>query len=305
MTSLPGPTEPGPPPVDGSGVRPSGTVTFLFTDIEGSTVLWQEHPEAMQDAVQRHDKILRGVINGRRGYIFSTGGDGVGAAFASAKAAIAAAVDCQLAFTAERWPDPVTVRVRMGLHTGERSERDGDFFGSTLNRAARIMAGRSRWADPASAVVAHLAGPDSVVTDLGRHRLSGIGPEELFQITAPGPVANFPPLRTEPNRRSNLPTTTESFVGRQRELDEISAAVTAHRLVTIFGVGGMGKTRSAIEAANRIGGFPDGTWLVELAPARADAEVDDIVASSLGDCDPPRASPSPARSPTGAAGSTR
>ena len=280
--ALPLPVETSLPSEEVFSPRPSGTVTFLFTDIEGSTRLWRDHPDEMQEALGRHHEILQTVIARWEGYIFSTAGDGFGAAFGSAKGAVAAAMETQAALAFEPWPVPATVRVRMGLHTGEAQERDGNYFGPTLNRAARIMAAGHGGQILASAVVAHLAGDDALVTDLGWHRLRDIGSEQLLQITPPGLDARFPPPRAEPQRRSNLPTPADTFIGRQRELDQLFGAVAAHRLVTILGVGGMGKTRLAVEAAARADEFTDGTWLVELAPVRADDEVADAVASTLG-----------------------
>ena len=129
------------------GVRPTGTVSFLFTDVERSTQLWEAQPEAMAMAMVRHDEIVRSVIAAHRGYVFSTSGDGLAAAFWTPREALETAVEVQSSLASERWPPSVFVAVRIGVHTGTADERDGDYFGPTLNRAARIMNGGSRWSD--------------------------------------------------------------------------------------------------------------------------------------------------------------
>src|SRR6187549_1286745 len=156
-------------------VRPSGTVTFLFTDIEGSTSLWEAHPEAMRLALSRHDEILRKAVDGFDGFVFSTGGDGVAAAFHRAGDGVGAAVAAQRALRAEPWPEPLVLKVRMGIHTGEAEERDGDYFGSPVNRAARLMSaapgGQIVVSDATAAVAGTVAGVEHV--DLGRQQLRG------------------------------------------------------------------------------------------------------------------------------------
>jgi len=263
--------------------RPSGTVTFLFTDVEGSTALWEEHPDAMGVALERHDRILRSAIGSFGGYVFSTAGDAFAAAFARAGDAVAAAVEAQRALGAEPWPELVVVRVRMGLHTGEAQERDGDYFGPVLNRAARVMAaghgGQILVAAPTASVV---DGVDLV--DLGEHRLKDLAAvEHLFQVTGEGLGSVFAPLRTVDEVPGNLPVLSTSFVGRGDELGELTELVRVHRLVTLTGVGGVGKTRLALQTAAELSGeFPDGVWLVELAPVGDPGAVPDAVAAVLG-----------------------
>jgi len=257
---------------------PSGTVTFLFTDIEGSTRLWELAPEAMGISVARHDSILRSSIDSHGGYVFSTGGDGFGAAFGRAGDAIAAAVDAQEALDAGVWPTPEPVRVRMGLHTGEAAEREGDYFGPALNRAARLMAVGHGGQILCSSVTAELVEGVELM-DLGEHRLRDLSaPLRVLQV---GTVA-FPALRSLEVFRSNLPASTSVFVGRERELALVASLLAGSRVVTLTGVGGVGKTRLAVQgAAELAAGYRDGAWLVELAPIVGADELVEVVARAL------------------------
>ena len=176
---------------------PSGTVTFLFTDIEGSTGLWQKDESAMRAALERHDSILRSTIGGRGGYVFSTGGDGFGVAFARAGDAVAAAVDAQSKLVEEPWPEGALIRVRMGLHTGEVTERDGDYFGTAVNQTARLMAVAHGGQVVCSRATAELGGAEVELVDLGEHRLRDLDrPMQVFQVGAEGLGDEFPPLRS-------------------------------------------------------------------------------------------------------------
>jgi predicted ATPase/class 3 adenylate cyclase len=258
---------------------PSGTVTFLFTDIEGSTQLWESAPDAMRAALARHDTIVRGGIEARGGYVFATGGDGFAAAFARAADGLATAIEVQAALSAETWPTGAELRVRMGLHTGEVEERGGDYFGSAVNRAARIMAAGHGGQVLVSATAAGLAGA-AALTDLGEHAFSGLDkPERVHQL---GEGA-FPPLRSLGAVPSNLPAERSVFVGRDREIGVVAGLVRSARAVTLTGVGGVGKTRLAVQtAAGLAGEFPGGVWLVELAPLIDGALVATTVASAIG-----------------------
>lgn len=263
--------------------RPSGTVTFLFTDVEGSTALWEQHPDEMRLALERHDAILRSAIESHAGYVFSTAGDAFAAAFLRASDAVAAAVEAQLALGSELWPEATVVRVRMGLHTGEAQERDGDYFGPALNRAARIMAaGHGGQILAATSTASVVDGVELV--DLGEHRLKDLAAvEHLFGVRAEGLGSEFAPLRTVDIVPGNLPVQSTSFVGRHAEVKELTELVRAHRLVTLTGVGGVGKTRLAIQvAAELTDEFGDGVWLVELASVGDPAAVPDVVATTLG-----------------------
>jgi predicted ATPase/class 3 adenylate cyclase len=264
-------------------LRPSGSVTFLFTDVEGSTRLWEEHPTEMQVALERHDAILRTAIEAHGGYVFSTAGDAFAAAFARAGDAIEAAIDAQRGLSSERWPAAVIVAARMGLHTGQAQERGGDYFGPVLNRAARIMsAGHGGQILVAGSTNVLIDGLELV--DLGRHRLKDLSdPEHLFQVAVEGIELDFPPLRTVDSAPGNLPVQATSFIGRDADVQELIDLVRAHRLVTLTGVGGVGKTRLAIQGgAELISDFPDGVWLVELAPVGEGTAVPDAVAAALG-----------------------
>ena len=258
---------------------PSGTVTFLFTDIEGSSRLWEGAPELMGAALARHDVLVRGAIEAHDGYVFATGGDGFAGAFARPHDAVATAQAAQAALGGEAWPAEVVVRVRMGLHTGVVDERDGDYFGRAVNVAARIMAAGHGGQILVSAVTAALIG-SADLSDLGEHTFAGLdAPERVYQVGA----GTFPPLRSQGAVASNLPAQRSVFIGRRLELAAVAGVVRSSRLVTLTGVGGVGKTRLAVEtAAGMVGEFPGGVWLVELAPLSDAALVAATVASALG-----------------------
>jgi predicted ATPase/class 3 adenylate cyclase len=257
---------------------PTGTVTFLFTDIEGSTRLWDRAATAMRTALARHDAIVRGAIESHGGHVFASGGDGFAAAFERAGAGLGAALAAQSQLGAEVWPDGAEVRVRMGLHTGEVEERDGDYFGPAVNRAARLMAVAHGGQVVCSEVTAGLA-PEIPIADLGEHRLRDLDrPLRVFQVGG-GP---FPPLRTLDAFPGNLPAQVTAFVGRDDEQRAVAKALEESRVVTLTGVGGVGKTRLALQvAADAVPGYADGAWLVELGGvADADA-VEEVVATTL------------------------
>ena len=264
---------------------PSGTVTFLFTDIEGSTRLWEEQPNAMRTALARHDAILRAAVAAHGGTIVKTRGDGAHAAFSAAADGVLAAIDAQRALAAESWPAEVPISSRMGLHTGEAEERDGDYYGTSVNRAARIMAiangGQILVSDAAAAV---LRDERSIkLRDLGEHRLRDLSrPERVHQVAADGLADDFPPLRSLDTLPTNLPSQLATFVGREAELERVGKAVAEHRLVTLTGVGGVGKTRLALQlAADLVPEFRDGAWVSELAPAGEAEAMLGIVATTF------------------------
>ncbi|MCJ7437005.1 MAG: adenylate/guanylate cyclase domain-containing protein, partial [Acidimicrobiia bacterium] len=260
------------------GELPSGTVTFLFTDLEGSTRLWEAHPEAMRAALARHDEILRDAVEEHGGYVVKTTGDGLHAAFALARDAVSAALDAQRRLVAEDWVLPEPLRVRMGLHTGAAELRDGDYYGSAVNRAARVSAAGHGGQILVSLVTEELVRDDvpaeASLVDLGEHMLRDVErPERVFQLSHPAITSQFPRLQTDERVSGNLPDARDSFVGRTRELAELDASLTLTPLVTLTGVGGVGKTRLALETARRAQDrFADGAWLVELAPV-TDAEL--------------------------------
>ncbi len=254
-------------PGDDSEGAPTGTVTFLFTDVEGSTRLWERHTAAMEDALARHDEILRDTIVEHGGYVFSMAGDAYSAAFSRARDAVAAARLAQERLGAAEWPGGVEIRVRMGLHTGEALERDGDYFGPTLSRAARLMAagwgGQVLLSDVAARLVS-----DVGTVDLGVYRLKDLGePERLWQLGA----GHFPPPRVSAAADVRLPEALTSFHGRAGETEELAALLATARLVTLVAPGGMGKTRLAVHAAARAAdAFPGGVWFASLAEVGGD-----------------------------------
>jgi predicted ATPase len=249
-------------------------VTFLFADVEGSTHRWETDAELMRVALAAHDEVLRSAIEEHGGFLFKHTGDGVCAAFASPRAAVDAAVAAQRA---------LQLPVRMGIATGEAELREGDYFGAVLNRAARVMAaGHGGQILLAESTAGLLSGVDLV--DLGPRRLRDIpAPVQVFQVRAPGLPEDFPPLRTLDPSPGNLRPQTTSFIGRESEAAELQSAVKAHRLVTLTGVGGVGKTRLALEVAGRlVDEFPDGVWIFELAAVTDPSAVPDAVAAVLG-----------------------
>jgi predicted ATPase/class 3 adenylate cyclase len=262
----------------------------MFTDIEGSTRLWEEHPVEMQVALARHDELVRSIVEKADGYVFKTVGDAFCVAFASARSAVGAAVEVQRGLACERWPEPVQLRVRMAIHAGQCTERGGDYFGPTVNRVARLEAVAHGGQVTLSAAAAELLGgelPDGAgLRDLGEHRLKDLTtPEHVFQLDIDGLSMDFPPLRslTNPALRHNLPRYASSFVGRTAEVSELRALVGDGRLVTLVGAGGCGKTRLAVQvAAELLDGSGDGVWLVELAAVADGALAAATVASALG-----------------------
>jgi predicted ATPase len=270
-------------------VRPSGTVTFLFTDIEGSTRRWESDPDGMASALAAHDRALGEAIEIHHGWLFKHTGDGVCAAFSSAPHALRAAIEAQRR---------LALPVRMGIGTGLAERRGDDYFGTALNRAARVMAAGHGGQILVGAATAALADGFDLL-DLGEHSLRDLsGVHRIFQVRADGLVGEFPPLRTLAGVAGNLPVQTTSFVGRQAAVDELIHEVHSHRLVTLTGVGGVGKTRLAVQVAARMASeFPDGVWLVELASVGDSSAVPDAVAMVLGVRAPPGTSVSAAIAP--------
>jgi predicted ATPase/class 3 adenylate cyclase len=248
------------------------TVTLLFTDIVDSTRLWEEQPEAMKDALARHDEILGAVVTDHGGRIIVGTGDGIYAAFPSALGGVAAVIDAQRGLLAESWPTTESLRIRMALHTGEAETIDGDPKGPAANRAARLMAlasGGQILLSQASADLVQDRLPAGIgLRDLGEHTLRSLSrPERIYQLTGGGLPDDFPPLRSVATHPNNLPAQLTLFIGRARELSEVGALLQNTRLLTLTGPGGTGKTRLALEiAAERLEHYTDGAWLVELAP---------------------------------------
>ena len=264
---------------------PSGTVTFLFTDIEGSTQLWEKYPEAMRDALAKHDAILRQVIESHGGQIIKTTGDGIHSVFETAIDAVHSTLSAQRALK-----DPICdlqIRVRMGLHSGEAELRAGDYYGQSLNRAARIMSAGHGGQVLLSSVTAELARehlpPGVGLLDLGEHRLRDLNRQEhLFQILASDLLSEFPPLNSLNTLPNNLPPPLTSFIGREREMQDVRRLLDSARLLTLIGPGGTGKTRLSLQLAmGQLSEFRDGVWLVELASLSNPAYILTAIASVL------------------------
>ncbi len=264
------------------------TLTFLFTDIEGSTRLWEAHPEAMRAALDLHDLALGEAIAEHHGKVFKHTGDGMLAVFSSAPDAVAAASHAQQAIVATDHPKVGVLRVRMAVHTGEAEPRGDDFFGPGLNRVARLLAVAHGGQILVGMVTEGLVGswlPDGLcLVDLGEHQLRDLAQSErVFQLSGDGLPSEFPPLATFRGIPSNLPVPATSFVGRDRELTDLEELVRGARLVTVTGVGGAGKTRVALQVASSMATeFPGGTWLVELAPVTDPDLVIAAAARALG-----------------------
>jgi predicted ATPase/class 3 adenylate cyclase len=250
---------------------PTGTITLLFTDIEGSTQHWETQRAAMPDALRRHDELIRMAIQSHGGYVFKTVGDAFCSAFARASDGIAAAADAQQSLAAQDWSAVGELRVRMALHSGSTEERDGDYFGPTVNRIARLLAVTHGGQVVVSASTASLLRgvlPEGTeLRDLGEHRLKDlVETERVWQLAAPGLAEAFPPLRSLKALPNNLPRQLTPLIGREDVLAEIEPLVREHPLVTLVGTGGVGKTRVALQVgADLLDGSGDGVWFVDLA----------------------------------------
>jgi predicted ATPase/class 3 adenylate cyclase len=269
---------------------PTGTVTFLFTDIEGSTRMWERSPQAMQAALARHDEILRRAIEERGGYVFKTVGDAFCCAFPTAPDALEAALDAQRLLLKERWAESDPLRVRMALHMGAVEERDGDYFGPPMNRVARLLSAAHGGQVLLSAATHEMVRdqlPDGTnLAELGEHRLKDLfRPERVFQLLAPELPSEFPPLRTLEVYRNNLPLQPTPLIGREKEVAEVCDLLGAEatRLLTLTGPGGIGKTRLGLQAAaDLLDEFPDGTFFVPLATLTEAELLIPTVAETLG-----------------------
>jgi predicted ATPase/class 3 adenylate cyclase len=271
---------------------PSGTVAFLFTDIEGSSRLWERDRAAMARAAARHDALLADAIAAQDGVLFKHVGDMVQAAFASPIAAVGAAVAAQRALAAEPWPETGPIRVRMGLHLGEAvPNAQGDYHQvACLNRLSRLMSaghgGQVLLSDVVRQVVAGQLPAGVTLRDLGRHRLRDLlDPEQIAQLVITGLPADFPPLKTLEGHPTNLPTLATALLGREVELADIASLLKedGRRLVTLVGPGGVGKTHLALQAAaDLLERYPDGVWLVRLGEISDPAMILPAVAATLG-----------------------
>ncbi len=264
---------------------PSGVPTFLFTDIADSTRLWERHPDAMRGAVAWHDELLVGAVAAGGGTVVKTTGDGVLAVFADAASAVDAAVASQRSLGGRDFDGVGALEVRMGLNSGEAFERGGDYFGTAVNRTARIMGaahGRQILLAEATAAMARSTGWTTV--ELGLVQLRGLAqPERIHQVVADGLPRTFPPLVGGPQFPNNLPATTTDFIGRSADIEAVAEQLRGRRLVTITGPGGIGKTRLALEVAARAGpAFRDGAWFADLSGAADGDHAVDAVALLFG-----------------------
>ena len=260
----------------GDVTPPTGVVTFLFTDVEGSTALWAADDAAMATSLALHDQILRETMDAHGGYVFTTAGDSFAVAFQSATAGVAAAVAAQEQLGRASWPGP-SLRVRMGLHLGETVERGGDYFGPVVNLTARLEAAGHGGQVLVTDAVRSAAGVDTIA--LGSHPLRDVpDPVEIHQIGD----GDFPPLRVAGAHRTNLPVAPWRLIGRDRELATVREALEVSRLVTLAAAGGTGKTRLALEVGEALLNHQaGGVWFVDLSTVVRDQDVASAIASVL------------------------
>ena len=269
---------------------PAGTRTFLFTDIEGSTRLWEQHPDEMGSCLRYHDSALRRIIESNDGVVFKTVGDGFCASFSTATGAVVAAVRAQQHFLEHTWEIPEKLRVRMALHTGEAEERDNDFFGPAVNRVARLMAaghgGQILLSQVTADIVRRNLPADFTLRDSGRHRLKDLThPEPIFQLEHPDLPRDFPPLNTLSCHPNNLPHQPTPIIGREKELQTSQSFLLnpTVRILTLTGPGGIGKTRLGLQiAANVIEEFVGGVFFLDLAAETQTSGVFLAIARTLG-----------------------
>ncbi len=268
-----------------AGHPPTGTVTFLLTDLEGSTRLWEQDPEAMKAAMARHDALLEEAIADRNGFTFARMGDGMAAAFGSARDGVLAAAGFQRALADEPWDTPGPLRARIGLHTDEGVVvNDNNYASPPINRCSRLMSaahgGQVVISGSTEMLVREQLPEGMGLLDLGEHRLRDLGsPVRAFQLFSDNAPEDFPPLRSMDTFPGKLPAQVSSFIGREAEVARVARALGESRVVTITGVGGVGKTRLALQvAADLLPRYRDGAWLVELAPVHDPEDVVEAVA---------------------------
>ena len=262
-----------------SGGLPSGTLTFLFTDLRDGTRLWEDRTEEMRGVVARHDELCTSVIEAQGGRVVKLLGDGVMAVFEDAPAALDAAASIQTQVGNGEWPVPVALR--MGLNTGFAEPDSGDYHGPAVNRAPRVASAAHPGQVLLTASTAALA-DGSALRELGEYELRGLGVTRLWQLLGDGLADHFPRL-TVARRAAGLPVPATSFVGRETEITQVKTFLADHRLVTITGAGGCGKTRLAIETAARLEHeYAEGVRFVDLAPVTEDPQVVDAVADAAG-----------------------
>ncbi len=267
---------------------PTGTVTFLFSDIEGSTARWEANHEAMQRALRRHDEIVHDIVRRSNGYVFKTVGDEFCTAFQHAADAVAAALAIQQQLAAEDFDDVSGLRVRIALHRGKTDERGGDYYGPPVNRVARLLAtghgGQILLSGAVEDAVSRALPAQAHLIDLGWHRLKDLEePEHVFQLGTPELEESFAPLKSLNTGAHNLPQQTTTFVGRETDVAELEGLLGQVPLVSVVGAGGVGKTRLALQvAADVLHDFRDGVWFVDLAPISDPDLVESTILTSLG-----------------------
>jgi class 3 adenylate cyclase len=269
---------------------PSGIITYLFTDVEGSTRLWQQHPNEMSKIMAHHDALLGSIVERHSGVVIKSRGEGdsIFSVFVRASDSVAAALEIQRALISEKWSGDISVRVRVSLNTGEAELRDNDYYGTAVNRCARLRAIAHGGQVVLSMSTAELVWdtlPEGVsLRDLGSHHLKDLpGMEQVFQLLHPELPSEFPPLNSPNSFRNNLPVQVTSFIGRDDEIDEVNKLLSEARLITLTGSGGSGKTRLAQEIGSQnISTYPDGVWVVGLAPLSDPKLIVEEVASTLG-----------------------
>ncbi|MFL7838020.1 MAG: adenylate/guanylate cyclase domain-containing protein, partial [Candidatus Promineifilaceae bacterium] len=266
-------------------------LTFLFTDLESSTHLWQQAPMAMQGALARHDAIMKAVIEQHNGRVVKSTGDGLLAVFESAVDGALAALSGQQAMASETWPaETGPLRIRIGLHSGESQERGGDYFGTTVNTAARIMdlghGGQVLVSEVTALILRGQTPADISFTDLGAYRLKGLAlPENVYQLCHPSIAQEFPPLRSSSIPKHNLPAEITPLVGREQEINALSDLLADPKitLVSIIAPGGTGKSHLAVELGRRmVKEFENGVYFVELAPINESDNIVPAVAEAAG-----------------------
>ncbi len=262
--------------------------TFLFTDLENSTPLWEKCPEEMQKASARHDELLRQIIEEHGGRVIKTTGDGFHAVFSSPVDGVAATLAGQQVISSEPWPEETgPLKVRMGLHTGQGRERGGDYYGVDVNLAARIMGlghgGQILLSETTVSLVQKSLPEDCSLLDLDQHRLKGIAANQhIFQLCHPTLLSDFPPLKSLAAYKHNLHRQLSTFIGREKEMAEVKLLLEDTRLLTLLGPGGTGKTRLMLQVAEEvIDNYPDGVWLVELASLTDPDLIPERVAGTL------------------------
>jgi class 3 adenylate cyclase len=259
---------------------PEGTLTFMLTDLQGSTLAWENQPKAM---------ILSISVGAHQGELVEAGreGDSVLAVFKTAATAASCALDVQKNFAVESWPDDLDLRVRVALHTGEAQLRESHYFGPALNRCARLLAtchpGQILLTKATEAMLADEVPPGAELQDLGLHRFKDLArSEQVFQLTDVTRPSKFPPIQSLEHRRTNIPHYLTNFVGRTWDLSALKSALAKSRMVTLTGAGGSGKTRLAAELGSAyLDLWPGGVWWVELAPLSDERQVAGAVVSAL------------------------